>query len=75
MDQMRPAEVEAVIKFARAGLTALSERALTWTGLAGCMAAFGYAAYEPDWVRVAAACAFAVLCFWPLLKLESSKKE
>ncbi len=72
---MRAAEVDAVIKFARIGLQSLSERALSWTALAGCMGLFGYAASEPDWKRVAGACAFAVLVFWPLLRLEAAKKE
>lgn len=74
MEQMQAAHVDAVIKFARIGLQALSQRALTWTALAGCMAAFGYAAFDPDWIRVAGACAFSVLCFWPLLKLETKKE-
>lgn len=74
MSNMAP-EVEAVIKFSRIGLRALSERALSLTALVGCMALFGYAAVEPDWKRVAGACAFAVLVFWPLLRLEAAKKE
>lgn len=75
MSDMRPAEVDAVIRFAQIGLRTLSERALTWTALAGCMASFGYAAMEPDWIRVGGACAFAVLVFWPLLKLETLRKD
>lgn len=73
--EMRPAEVDAVIKFARIGLQTMSERVLSVMALVGCMALFGYAAAEPDWKRVAGACAFAVLVFWPLLRLEAAKKE
>lgn len=72
---MRPAEVDAVIKFARIGLQTLAQRALTWVALMGCMAAFGWALYDPEWIRVGAAVGFAVLVFWPLLKLEALKKE
>jgi len=70
-----PHEIEAVIKFARIGLKVLSERALTWAALLGCMVSFGWALYNPDWVRVAAAVGFATLVFWPLLRLEAAKTK
>lgn len=72
---MRPPEVEAVIKFARTGLIAISERVLTLLGLLGVCAMFAYAMLNPDWFRVGGACAFAVLVFWPLMRLEAAKKE
>ena len=75
MDAMKPREVEAVIKFAQAGLVALSERVLTLLSLAGCVGAFGYTMLEPRWERLAAACLFALLVFWPCMRLESSKRK
>lgn len=75
MDNMRPAEVEAVIRFARAGLSALSERSLTWAGLFLSAALFAYAAWEATWIQAAAACAFAVLVYWPLVRLETKKRS
>lgn len=71
---MRPAEVEAVLQYARTTLKVLSERALTWASLLGCMVAFGWALHDPHWVRVVAACAYATLVFWPMLKLETKKE-
>lgn len=75
MNAMRPPEVEAVIRYAQITLAAVSERALTLLGLAGCVTMFGWAMLNPDWFRVGGACAFAILVFWPLLRLEAAKKE
>ena len=72
---MRPAEVDAVIKFARMGMQTLSERALTYVGLLASIGIFGWAIYDGAWSATATACAFAVLVFWPLVRLESKKKE
>ncbi len=72
---VNPAEVEAVIKFARTGMQAFSERVLTFTGLLACIGVFGAVLYEPTWTRVAAGSAFAVLVFWPIVRLETRKKE
>ena len=73
--EMRPAEVDAVIKFARIGIQTLSERVLTFTGMVASIGIFGYTLYDPTWVRVAAASAFAVLCYWPAVRLEAKKRS
>lgn len=75
MNAMRPPEVEAVIAFARQAMVALSERVLTLLGLLGTCAMFTYAMLNPDWLRFGGACAFAMLVFWPLMRLEAAKKE
>lgn len=72
---MRPAEVDAVIKFARIGLQALSERVLTFTGMLACIGIFGWALYDGAWAATATASAFAVLVYWPAVRLESKRKE
>lgn len=75
MQNMRSAELDAVIRFAQAGLTALTDRVLTLLSLAGSVAMFGYLMLEPTWIRFAGACAFAVLVQYPLMRHEAAKKE
>lgn len=75
MDNMKPAELEAVIKFSRAGLSALAERCLTWAAMLWTGAMFGYASFTQGWVSLAAACAFGLLVLWPIISLEKKAKE
>lgn len=72
---IQPAEVEAIIKFSKLGLQALSERVLTFVGMLACIGIFGAVLYDATWVRVACASAFAVLVYWPIVRLESSKTK
>lgn len=74
MSNLAP-EVEAVIQFARIGMRVFSERALSWVGLAGAMVLFGYAAAQPDWIRVAGSVAYSLLVFWPLLRFELTRTK
>lgn len=75
MERITAPEVDAVIRFAQAGLRLLSERVLTLLALAGCVSLFWWAMLYPDWMRLAGAGAFAVLVFWPCVRLEAAKKE
>ena len=75
MERMNAPEVEAVIKYGQMLLKAVSERVLTLLALLGCSCVFGYAMLYPDWMRFAGAAAFAVLVFWPCVRLEAAKKE
>lgn len=75
MKTMQAPEIEAVIQFARTGLLALTDRVLTFLSLLGTMALFGWVMLEPNWIRFAGACAFALLVLWPLMRHEAAKKE
>lgn len=75
MNTMRPAELEAVIRYARAVTTVASERILTYLGFLAASAIFGFAMWEPDWKRAATASLFAVLVYWPAVRLESAQKQ
>lgn len=75
MNKMQAPEVEAVIRFAQAGLLALTDRVMTLLSLGGCIVLFGWLMHEPDWIRFAGACAFSLLVFYPLMRLEAAKKE
>ena len=75
---MMPAQVIALARFSQAALTVLNARLFTLVGMLLAAAGFGYVLYQPDWIRAFAACAFAVLVFWPLQRLEVqrlAKKE
>lgn len=53
----------------------LNARVFTLLGLLLSAAAFGYVLYQPDWVRAFAACAFALLVFWPLQRMEAQRHQ
>jgi len=75
MNKMQAPEVEAVIRFAQAGLLALTDRVFTLVSLLGTTTLFGWVMLEPNWIRLAGACAFALLVLWPLMRHEAAKKE
>ena len=75
MNKMQAPELEAVIRFARAGLLALTDRVLTLVSLLGTTVMFGWVMLDPNWIRFAGACAFALLVLWPLMRHEAAKKE
>ena len=75
MESMKAAEIDAVIKFAMNGLRMLGTRILTLLSLAGAITLFAYASVTPDWIRVAGAALYAVLVYWPAMKLETKQGE
>lgn len=75
MDKIQAPEIEAMVRFARAGLLALSERVLTLLGLIMSFSLAGWSMLEPTWQRGAIVAAFAILVYWPLVRLETKRKE
>lgn len=75
MDNMQAAQVDAVIRFARIGLTVLAARVLTLVALLGALAGFAWVLYDPHWIRAAASVAFYVLVLWPILRLETKQAK
>jgi hypothetical protein len=75
MDRMQAPEAQAVIEFAQTCLKVVSLRVLTLLALLGCSVMFGYAMLEPNWMRLVGAGGFALLVFWPCVRLESNRKE
>jgi hypothetical protein len=69
-----PTEIEAIIKFAMVGAKIMAERVLTILGFLACAGAFGYALYAPNWERATIASLFAVLVYWPLVRMEKRKQ-
>lgn len=72
---MKPAEIQAVVQFARVALKVVSERSLTLLGMVICAVLFGWVLMAPDLIRLAAASLFAMIVYWPLVRLEKAKQE
>ena len=68
------AEVVAkLVQFAQFTLGVVWERVMLLLGIVLCAAAFGYALWRGEAIVSITACAFALLVFWPLVKLESKR--
>lgn len=70
---MNAPELEAIIKFGQIGIRTLATRVLTFVGFIACAAAFGVALWLPTWERATIASLFALLVYWPLIRLETRK--
>ena len=63
-------ELKAVIQFVTIAQQVLALRILTYLGFIAATCLFGVALWLPSWERAVTASAFAVLCYWPLIRLE-----
>jgi len=70
---MKPEEIAALVRFGQIGLRTLSQRVLTVIGMLACIGLFAYALWLPTWERAAIASLFAVLVYWPLIRIELRK--
>ncbi len=68
-----PQEVVILANVAHSLMLVLNARLFTLLGMSFCAAAFGWVMWQPDWIRAFAACAFTVLCFWPLARMEANR--
>lgn len=65
-----PEELMFLARFCREALVILNARLFTLLGTLLAAAMFGWVLWQPDWIRFAGACAFALLVFWPLQRME-----
>lgn len=70
---LRPAELMHIAAFCKFALTILNARLLTATALVSATALFGYALWQPDYLRLAGACAYAMLVLWPAQRLDMKR--
>ncbi len=70
-----PEEVIIVARVAKAMLAVINARMFTLLGMILSACAFGYVLWQPDWIRFAAACAFAALVYLPIIRIEQRKQE
>lgn len=70
---LMPAELIALARFCQAALLALNARLFTLLALVLDFVLFGFAALDPHWIRFACACAFAVLVFIPVQRMEADR--
>jgi len=64
-------ELKAVVQFVQIAQQVIALRILTYFGFIASSALFGVALWLPSWERAVTASLFAVLVYWPLLRVES----
>lgn len=69
-----PQELIALVHFCQAAMLILNARLFTLLGLLLCAGAFGYVLWNPDPTRLLAACAFAIIVYLPLMKMEARRE-
>lgn len=69
------AQVIALAAFARAAMMVLTARILTLLSMLLSAGGFAWVLVDPHVIRLAAACAFALLVFWPCQRLEREHRE
>jgi hypothetical protein len=74
MDKLIPQELIALSRFCSAAMLILNARLFTLIGMIFCATGFGWVMWEPDWIRAFAACAFSLLVFWPLARMEARRE-
>lgn len=70
---LMPAHVIALARFSQAALVALNARLFTLVAMLLAFGLFAWSALDPHWIRFATACAFAVLVFYPVHRMEQNK--
>jgi len=62
--------LKVLIKYVKVGVVVIQTRILALIGLLLCAGATAWTLAEPSWERVAASSLFAVLAYWPVIRLE-----
>lgn len=65
---------EIVMLYISTGMQVLSGRVLMVTSIVLAFALFGWTMWSPDPYRLGAACAFSVLVFWPVTRMDRALK-
>lgn len=60
-------------QFLRFALNALGLSAMKWAAFLGAFILFGSAVWWPDWRRLSAACAFALVVYVPMVYMRGRK--
>ncbi len=67
---LKPMDWMRLAAFCQIALTTLNARLLTGMALLSATALFAWVLYQPDYLRLAGACAYALLVLWPLQRLD-----
>jgi hypothetical protein len=73
MKNLLPQELMVVARITQSMMLILNARLFTLLGMGLCAAAFGWTLWQPDWIRAFGACAFAVLVYWPAVRMEAKR--
>ncbi len=75
IENLLPQELVAVARISQALLIVLNARLFTLLGMALSASLFGWVMWQPDWIRFAGACAFAVIVYLPVQRLEHNRNK
>ncbi len=70
---LMPPELIALARFCQAALIMLNARMFTLLGMLLCAGLFAWTMLDPHWIRFAGACAFAVLVYIPVQRMEDNR--
>ena len=73
LERLVPQELVMLASVVRASMLVLNARLFTLLGMALSACLFGWVLWQPDWIRLAGAVAFAVLVYLPVQRMESQK--
>ncbi len=73
LSKMVPQELVMLAHVAQGLLIILNARLFTLLGMFLCASAFGWVLWQPDWIRAFAACAFAMIVYWPVVRMEAKR--
>lgn len=73
LTNLMPQEILMIARVAQSLMLVLNARLFTLLSLCFAAAGFGWCMWIPDWTRFAAACAFAILVFLPLSRMEAKR--
>ena len=73
IEKLVPADLIRLARFSQAALIIVNARLFTLLGTMLSACAFGWVLWEPNWIRAFGACAFALLVFWPLQRMEAHR--
>lgn len=72
-NRLVPQEIVMLARVAQSLMLVLNARLFTLLGMMFCAAGFGWVLWQPDWIRAFGACAFAVLVYWPVARMEAKR--
>jgi hypothetical protein len=75
LKEMVPEHLVMLAKVCQGMMNVLNARLLVLLGLLMSCGMFAWAMYQPDNTRTVVACAFAVLVYWPLGRLEAIRQR
>jgi hypothetical protein len=65
----------ALVRYVKVGLVILNTRIMILIGMLLCAGSTAWTLFDPTWERVVSTALFAMLVFWPVIRLERVKND